>query len=291
MSRDRIFPLIDRPRLFGDREPDRYHFEDIGEEMLDLTEKHAISYEKKRELVEDTSDRWRMEPWEAEETFAEYGAPICLRRGYLTIPEGETGHGTSTYISRNICKEKGGKFVGGFHTHPVPPITPSNPDLRLMRKHGYELACIGTIAGDEAVVICFEEPEEQTRGGEWMEARRVIKSFYTGDKEDPDVIGEINMWEDTSPTPRQILDEQDYIIKEVAEHEDVTEQELIDELKRGQIPEEIGRGMMEVSTQEKVDLPIYTKEREVEELEKDLRRMRRNFDNVTVFRRNVYGQR
>lgn len=265
---------------------------DIKEDMLDFTEKHALDWETKKQLAEETSEEWRLEPWEVEDYFTEYGAPICLTRdGRLVLAEGLSGKGTTVHIREKICEEEGMETVGSFHTHPVPPVTPSNPDLRMMEEKGYEIACIGTIAGDRVVVVCFEEPREEFRGAGTMQIERMSRMFtgdewYTGSEEDK--IGEIHMLEDPYPKPREILDKYPTIIDEAVENSDMTRQEIEDKLERGIKPDIIGRMEAEAHRPyEEIELPVYTKGYEEILMGQELSSLFKHFDNIRVYRRKL----
>lgn len=264
--------------------------EDISEDMLDLTELHTVSHSERLEMAEETSDRWRMEPWEAEELFTEVGALICEDRddGDLFIPEDVEGSSTSVYIPRDGCEERGGRRVGSFHTHPTPPITPSQPDLRHAVDEDDEITCIGTVEVNDPVVACMVDREGgpfQGKGHELRELREVSSSF-TGEEgtRGPlgETAGEINLWVSREPGAREILEEFPENIEYAAENSEWSEEELREELEQGNVPPPLHAPSS--LPDEKVDLEVATRESEREAVEGQIRSLRRDFD-VEVFRR------
>lgn len=251
----------------------------IKDQMVEMTKKNSLSREEKEELVENTSDEWRMESYEMEDKFREVGVPICQdNNGDLFVPEEQKGKGTSVYISDTVCKENNAEKVGTFHTHPTPPVSPSTPDLKVMQREQDKLGCIGTMVDEKATIICFEGED---MGGD-LELKRTVQGLMTGTttRERGDEIGKIQAWEDQSPSAREILDE-GIGIKEVAEQRGETVEEVKEQLRKGNIPPEFHRGAP--SKKEEVDIPIYTKESEKEQVRKDVSSVRRNFDNMVVY--------
>lgn len=264
----------------------------IKDEMIEKSKQQALTYDEKKELVERTSDEWRLEPYEVIDYFQEVGAPIILTEdGNLKLGQFEYGHGTSTYVPKGE-----GNVVGKFHVHPSGRILPSIADLRLMAKADEDINVIGTIVGDEVVVVSFEKPDESIisdlRGAEMMELRETSDLFTSSSPtDDDDVIGYINAYEDTTPTPLEILEEYPFMIDNALEHSDNFDQgwsreEIVEELKEGVIPSPIHESMGTVEHRE-IDLPVYDKETEKEMMKEDINKLKRYFDNVTVIKRSV----
>jgi proteasome lid subunit RPN8/RPN11 len=139
-------------------------FFQIGNDMCKLLDKAFVYLPTKDELERaEDYDCTSIEPnkiplLEPSEPLIEKAGSICIDKSgnFSFISKCLKEEELECDINYDKCKDKGLKHFGSMHTHPIPCILPSVPDLKESYKNNERVICIGTKPEGRNEISCYE---------------------------------------------------------------------------------------------------------------------------------------